>query len=1010
MNHWQSSTWLCSLALLATLLASGCNRQTGSTQQSSNPEPASAKPVATEGDGVETASEPPAKQPFSREDAIEAADQAARGGRYDEAISQLQRVLTADSEDAEALFRLSRVHADAGDLQSAVELLDLIPEDHPEAGLPALGQAADWYMALEQFDQAETRYQKVLAKAEGFAAAHRQLAYLYNRQGRRHEAAEHLRVLCRLGNIQQDELHALMVLGHAILDDPNKPAPSHKPYYPIGPAAQARMLYTASRFAEAIEVLDDTVKSGQAKPSIMALYGLLAVEVQDRERFLWWLARAEEPVKSFAEYWAAVGGYLLSEGRFEEAARALAEALDRDPTDIGSMRRINQALTALGQIEQAERWSDRYVTQRDVTLASNEIGATPAPSSESYATVANGLDKLQRPLEASIWRLLEAFHRKAPQAEIEALNQRRAELARSDQAFPSRSDRLCQIDFSKYPLPNIEIPEQALAALPSSREPEIKSYPVPKFTQVASQVGLNHTYRIATQPQRHRFTLYQSLGGGIAVLDYDLDGWPDLYLAQGHSDPPGLVGTESSALYRNVQANFVEATEPANASEYRYSIGVTAGDWNQDGFDDLVIGNIGNKVMLINNGDGTFRRQEFDEDPEHEILISSLALADVSGDALPDLVALYYVEDKTMVNRPKLDDNGLVLTISPASFRPGTDRILTNDGRGGHRSRKVSESPTAPSTGLGVVIADWDGKPGNEIFVGNDVRPNHLWVHDPANDQWVDTAVISGCAHGHGGMETASMGIAVADFDGNGLRDIHITNFYLEPVSLFMNQGGTFQDRCVQYKLQGESSTVLGFGCQAIDYNNDGRPDLAVTNGNIEEAPDEPLQQSPQFFVNLGTEFQVSDVEDPTGYWQGEYLGRGMARLDFNRDGRQDFLITHLDTPSALMANQTETDNHYLTVELVGVDSERDAISAQVQVHAGEKVWTNWIVGGDGYLCRNEPTVSFGLGEVVDIDQVVVTWPTGQSQSFTGINVDQRILVVEGQSEVFSAESAPSAR
>lgn len=995
MNNWLGTVSLCSVSL-CSIIVLGCD-------SASVPTAASSPSRGDSRAAVDAVSNPNglATKPFDRENAIELTHKLMSEGKHQTAIAELRRVLSMNPEDTEAFFLMARIQADSGDLVAAVELLDLIPEDDPDAGLPALGQAADWYMALEQYGEAETRYKKVLSRADGFSVAHRQLAYLYNRQGRRHEAAVHLRVLCRLGNIQQDELHALMVLSHAIFDDPSNPPPNHRPYYPIGPAATARILFTASRYAEAVEALDEAVQTGQAVPSVMAFYGLLAVELQDAERFEWWLSRADEPVQQFSEYWAAIGAHLLSQRHFEQAVRAFAEALDRDPTDIASMRRINQALAALGKHEEAERWIDRYVIQRDTTLASNSIGGLSSAMADSYPAVAEGLDQLHRPLEAMTWRLFEAFHRKASGEEIDTINQLRSDLARSETSFPNRSDRLCGMDASVYPMPTLERREKSIASFPPPRSSELQSYPVPRFENVAPQIGLNHEYQIATQPQPYRFALYQSLGGGIAVLDYDLDGLFDLYLAQGGADPPDMVGDQTNSLYRNSGGRFSDVTESAGATDFRYSVGVTSGDWNQDGFDDIVFANLGNKVLLINNGDGTFRRSEFDKDPGYEVLTSSIAIADVTGDALPDIVAIHYVEDEAMIRRPEMDGNGQVLTISPASFQPGIDRIKVNDGRGGMTSMKVSESTMAASTGLGMVIANWDGKPGNEIFVGNDIRPNHLWVRGQDGSQWVDTAVISGCAHGHGGMATASMGIAVADFDGNGTRDIHITNFYLEPVSLFMNRGTTFEDRCVQYKLHRDSSKVLGFGCQAIDYNNDGRPDLAVTNGNIEKAPGEPLKQSPQFFVNLGNEFRLSDVDDPSGYWQGEYLGRCMARLDFNNDGKQDFLITHLGAPSALLANQTETGNHWLIVQLVGVQSERGAVGAQVDVHAGGKVWTNWIVGGDGYLCRNEPTISFGLADVTNVDKLVVTWPTGEKQTFQGVATDQHLLFIESLPQAF---------
>ncbi|QEF97560.1 ASPIC and UnbV [Stieleria maiorica] len=987
-------------ALLLTFvcLFAGCDRSPVETPQ---PQPSDSTQTTSTAPPPAEVKPSPKPKPYDRDQTIDAAMALVQAGKPDAAAAEFRKVLMADPNDAEVLFRLANLSAQGGNLRDAVEFLDAIPEDHPEAGLPSLGQAADWYLQLQQYDKAESRYRRVLELAGDVPVAHRQLAYLYNRQARRHEAAVHLRALCRLGNIQEDELHALMVLGHAIFDDPNKPPPRPRPNYPIGPAATARMLFTANRNVEALETLDESVRAGDVVPSIMAFYGLLAIEAQDTERFGWWLGQFDPSVQEFAEYWAAIGAHLVSQRQFDAAVRALGEALVRDPTNVGAMRRINQALTALGETEQADRWLKRYDTIRDVVSASNAIGKSPssdATSVESYATIADGLDQLHRPLEAATWRIFGAFHRKASREEIESLNQRRAALFRSDDAFPSPQESVCGIDLGQYPLPELEIPT-SIADSPPPITPSIDQFPTPKFDDVADAVGLDHTYLVASEQQPYRFALYQSLGGGIAVIDYDLDGAVDLHLAQGGADTPALVGELSNQLVRNVDGRLVDHTEIAGASDKRYSIGLGSGDWNQDGLPDLAVANIGNKVLLINNGDGTFQSRVFDPDPDHEVLTSSIAFGDVTGDSLPDLFSLHYVEDPTMVDRPDMNEKGEILTISPGAFQPGIDSIAVNDGRGGMRHEPVSDSQGDASTGLGVVIADWDGQVGNEVFVGNDIRANQLWTRSAEGDRWTNVAAVRGCALGIGGVETASMGIAVADFDGNGMQDIHIANFYLEPVSLFMNQGGVFEDRCVQYRLHRDSSDVLGFGCQALDYDLDGRPDLAVTNGNIEKAPGEPLLQSPQFFVNLGRQFQLTAVDDASGYWDGKYLGRGMARLDFNADGRPDMVISHINAPTALMVNRTETPNHFLTLELVGTQSERDAIGAKVEVRQGPRVWTNWIVGGDGYLCHNESTVSFGLGASADDVRVVVTWPNGKRQVFEPIAVDQRLLLIEGEAE-----------
>lgn len=948
--------------------------------------------------------EPLPKQPaYDRDQLLGDADAFASDGDFDKAAAAIQRVLVVNPDDVEALFQFANVQAAAGKLDQAVQLLDSIPSDHPEAGLPALGQSADWCMVLERFEEAERRYAEVLKRVPRAAVAHRQLAFLLNRQGRRHEAAEHIRQLCLLGDVRQDELHALMTVSHAMYNAPDEPRPTDgsRLYTPIGPSAIARKLYSDYKYAEAAEVLRESIVAGDQSPAIVAFYGRILVEAQEEAQFLAWLAAVDDSVKEYSEYWSALGAYLLGKRRHEEAVRALAEALRRDPTDPMNVRRMNQTLLALGKEDEADKWQDHYVALSKIARASNRIGETTQPNPNDYTTIIEGLGDLNRPLEALTWELFEALSKKSPQETLQAIAGRRKPLVASGAAFPGDNENLYGLNLEAFPAPVFDLPKDATLASIPKPEPVTTIKTVPRMRNVAGDRGLAHTYYVATKPQSHAFAIYQSLGGGVAVIDYDLDGRPDLYLAQGAADPPKMVGVASNLLYRTVGEQLIDVTAQSSATETRYSVGVTAGDWNQDGFPDLVIANIGGKTLLINNGDGTFRRTEFDEDDQNKTLPSSIALADVTGDALPDIIAIHDVDDPTMIRRPQVHADGSIDTVSPLAFTAGVDRIMVNDGAGGMAMRNINDSPRAASTGLGVVVADFDGKPGNEIFVGNDVRPNHLWVRGSDGESFTDIAALVGCGHGNGGMPTASMGIAAGDFDGSGTLDLHITNFYNEPASLFINRGGTFEDRCVQYKLYADSASVLGFGSQAIDYDNDTRPDLAVTNGNVEKAPGEPLEQPPQLFVNLGTEFRLTPVKDPSGYWSGVYLGRGMARLDHNRDGRPDLVVTHIGSPTALLINETETDHHWLRVKLVGSASERDAIGSRVDVQSGDTAVSHWVNGGDGYLCKNESTLSIGLGEIDSIDTLTVTWPDGQQQTIKNVPVDSHLLVVEGQRDVF---------
>jgi hypothetical protein len=247
------------------------------------------------------------------------------------------------------------------------------------------------------------------------------------------------------------------------------------------------------------------------------------------------------------------------------------------------------------------------------------------------------------------------------------------------------------------------------------------------------------------------------------------------------------------------------------------------------------------------------------------------------------------------------------------------------------------------------------------------------------------------------------MGVAAGDLNGNGSLDLHVTNFQNESVSLYVNEQGFFQDRNVQFDLARPSASVLGFGTQALDYDNDGTLDLVVANGHIEKAVDlnAPFFQPAQLFRNVGGRFELMEVADDSGYWQRDHVGRALAKLDFDRDGRQDFVVTHVGETSALLLNRTESTNHWFQLEIVGAVSERDAIGSRVVVRNGDVELTEWLNAGDGFLCRNEPLLSFGVGNALSLDEVVIHWPSGKRQIFRDVKADQRYLLVEGQAELF---------
>ncbi|NND98381.1 MAG: tetratricopeptide repeat protein [Pirellulaceae bacterium] len=925
---------------------------------------------------------------------VERADQFIAAEDYNAAAKALKQALLADPNDYGVVFRLANVRASQRRHSEAVELLDSIPASDPVTGLPALGQAADWCIKLERYDDAERRYRNLISLAPKAVIAHRQLARLLNRQGRRHEATEHVRALCRLGDVQVDELQSLMVLSDSMY------------HQPIGSCGRARQLFERRKFREAVALLYPSVSSAEVPPAVLAFCGRVIAEAQDDDRYHDWIAKTDDQTKQFSEYWAALGAMELSIGNVKSGIRALAEALDRDPTDFLSVKRIYQALLTLDDQKNAAQWEQRFGLLKELMNANYAVTVSGAKDSQSIEKLAGLLRDADRDLEANLWKTVHCKAVGGGEDELKRLSVERQKLIDSANDFPSQSERLCGLSIDDYPLPiaNYVDPEVSNRRLAVDDPAEVVE---PVFKNIAGNIGLEHTYHVAEKPKQQQYAIHQTLGGGVAVLDYDRNGACDLYLAQGGVDGAKLTGQLTNQLLRNVDQLFHDNTSESETMESQYSLGVTAGDWNQDGFADLVIANIGADVLLINNGDGTFARQLLTEPKLHRVP-SSVAIADVTGDALPDIYQVVYVDDETIYRIPELDTDGRVVQpVSPGDYDRGSDRLTVNDGRGGFINKTFNQSDDV-SPGLGVVVTNFDDDPDKEVFVGNDLAANQLWKRDPETGHWGDVASVKGCAFSSTGLATGSMGISAGDYDGNGTLDIHISNYENQNASLFLGQQGTYRDRHVQFELDTSTYLMVGFGAQSIDYDNDGHLDLVVTNGHLDNTLENTasFKQPPQVLRNCGTRFQEITFDDPTKYLAGEYLGRGLSRLDFDQDGRTDFVVTHIGHPTALLVNQTESDHHWLQLRLIGTQSERDGVGAEVRLtlrsQEPRREMVEWVTAGDGYLSHNEDVVFFGVGDVTDIQSVTVSWPSGQKTVVENVHVDQRIMLIEGDSEPYT--------
>ena len=273
--------------------------------------------------------------------------------------------MLAHPGDVSGLFLAGQIEAARGKYRSAVELLDEIPQDHPEAGLAALGQSADWLLAAEAWDEAELRYKAILAQVPTAGTAHRRLAYLMNRQGRRQEASAHVRQLCRAGNVTQAELHTLIDECEAVHDEARDSDPTISRFAPIGPVAEARVLFSKNEFKSALDRLRTPMKQGQLAPFGQAFFGRLAIEVQDQEAIALWLENVGEEQEQFSDFWVAVGTWMFRDASdIEGVARAFCEAIVRNPTDWIAMTRLENCLDLLGESEQKIACRSRAILLR----------------------------------------------------------------------------------------------------------------------------------------------------------------------------------------------------------------------------------------------------------------------------------------------------------------------------------------------------------------------------------------------------------------------------------------------------------------------------------------------------------------------------------------------------------------------------------------------------------------------------------------------------------------------
>jgi enediyne biosynthesis protein E4 len=540
------------------------------------------------------------------------------------------------------------------------------------------------------------------------------------------------------------------------------------------------------------------------------------------------------------------------------------------------------------------------------------------------------------------------------------------------------------------------------------------------FQDVAEKAGLAGWRHVMGTPEKKY--ILETVGSGVALLDYDNDGWLDIYLVNGSTyeamagkaDPP-----QAALFHNNHDGTFTNVAAAAGVTNDRWGFGVAVGDYDNDGWPDLYVSNFGKNRLYHNNHDGTFTDVAEKAGVALGNWSTGATFGDYDGDGRLDLFVPGYVHydlqhppdpGSAVVAFNYCQFRGLPVMCGPRGLKGEPDHLFHNNGDGTFTdvSKKLGVDDAKGYYGMTAVFADVnnDGKP--DLLVTNDSKPNYLYLNK-GNGTFEDISYASGYAFNENGRETASMGVAIGDYRNNGLLDLYNTVFSDDYNPLYRNDGdGNFTD--VSYAMGIAEITIpfLGWGTGFLDYDNDGWKDLFVANGHVYPAVDQTkwgttFAERPLLFHNIGGKaFQVVPAVKGTALAQ-VFTARGAAFGDLFNDGKIEVVMNQLDRRPALLRNVTEGNAHWLGLKLIGgPKSPRDAIGATVYVTAGGIRQRGDVLSGGSFASSNDPRLHFGLGSATAVDSIEIHWPSGKTERWRVPALDRFYTIEEGKPPVLS--------
>jgi hypothetical protein len=552
---------------------------------------------------------------------------------------------------------------------------------------------------------------------------------------------------------------------------------------------------------------------------------------------------------------------------------------------------------------------------------------------------------------------------------------------------------------------------------PGAKSTKCSGRPVPQLEDIAAKSGITFKHNTATEKKY----IVESMSGGVILIDYDRDGWPDIYFTNSPTVDQALKGAKSTgALYHNNHdGTFTDVTDKSGLNTPCFGMGGAVGDYNNDGWPDLYLTCLGGNVLYRNNGDGTFSDVTAKAGVADGRWSAGASFGDYDGDGFVDLMVANYV-DFHLDDMPGFGSasfckyKGIDVQCGPRGLRGAGDSLFHNNGDGTFTNVSKAAGVDDPDGyyGLGVVWEDFNNTGRPDIYITNDSTPKYLYKN-LGNGKFEDIGLQSGTAVSEDGSEQASMGIALGDYNHTGRPSIFVTNFTDENVLLYRNEGDwNFKEDSFPSGVAMPSLPLVKWGTAFVDLDNDGWLDLILGNGHVypqvDSLPSGVGYRQPTILELNQKDGGFCDASDQAGKALLEKrVSRGLAVGDLFNDGNMDVVIEDLDGSPMILRNRGIAGRHWVSFELDGTKSNRLALNARITLTAGGMTQTGEVHSGGSYLSQNDLRVHFGLGAATKIDKVQIHWPSGLTEDLTNLAADHFYNILEGKGIVDPAVARP---